>query len=229
MHNQSSVGCTPIRNNPSLPRVFKFCAGQIAIASLVTMAIPSRPANAFTDFQICTAQLIRYATVSPSAASVACAEALTPKDISRCVVTIAQISPTLKDNALFACTRVRRPVELGRCVFDITNRARGTEANRIIDYCRRSLLPDRFSQCVTGISREVDAGYPRALDTCIAAEEDVPRNLSPAVAPAPPAVIDPGNLPLDPRTLPLTPPATTTPTTPTTPSSPNKPINPVKP
>lgn len=226
MHNQSSVGCTPILNNPSLPRIFKFCAGQIAIASLVTMAIPSRPANAFTDFQICTAQLIRYATVSPASASVACADALNPKEISRCVVTIAQISPTLKDNALFACTRVRRPVELGRCVFDITNRARGSEANRIIDYCRRSLLPDRFSECVTGISREVDAGYPRALDTCIAAEEDVPRNLSPTFFPAPPPTVVPGNLPLDPRTLPVTSPTTTTPTTPT---SPNQPINPVKP
>ena len=227
MHNQIGVGYSPNRNNPSLPRIFKFCAGQIAIASLVTMAIPSRPANAFTDFQICTAQLIRYATVSPGAASVACADALNPKDISRCVVTIAQISPTLNQEALFACTRVRRPVELGRCVFDITNRSRGTEAPRIIEYCRRSLLPERFSQCVTGISREVDAGLPRALDSCLAAE-DFPRNLSPNFAPPPPQNIDPSSVPLDPRTLPLTPPATTTPI-PRTPSSPGRPINPVRP
>ncbi len=224
MHNHQS---SPNHNNPSVGRIFKFCAGQIAIASLVTLAIPSRPANAFTDFQICTAQLIRFATVSPDTASIACADALNPKEISRCVVTIAQISPTLKDNALFACTRVRRPVELGRCVFDITNRSRGTEATRIIEYCRRSLLPGRFSECVTGISREVDAGLPRALDSCLAAE-DFPRNLSPSFAPSPPQSIDPSSVPLDPRTLPLNPPATTTPT-PRTPSSPNKPINPVKP
>lgn len=225
MHNQSSVGCTPSRKHPIFAPLFRTCASQLTIAGLFAMAIPCRPAAAFTDYQICAAQLIRYATVSPDAASAACAEALNPKEISRCVVTIGQISTTLKQDALFACTKVRRPVELGRCVFDITNRTQESEANRIIDYCRRSLLPDRFSQCVTGLSREIDSALPRALDTCIAAE-DFPRNLSPTFAPPPPPYVDRGSLPLDPSTLPNITPTTTTPKTPT---QPNTPINPVKP
>ena len=225
MHKPSSVGASPSRKQPIIPPLFRFCAGQLAIAGLFAMAIPCRPAAAFTDFQICAAQLIRYATVSSDAASVACAEALNPKEISRCVVTISQISTTLKQDALFACTRVRRPVELGRCVFDITNRTQESQANRIIDYCRRSLLPDRFSQCVTGLSREIDAALPRALDTCIAAE-DFPRSLFPTSAPPPPPYVDPSSLPLDPSNLPNITPTTKTPTTPT---QPNQPINPVKP
>jgi hypothetical protein len=84
------------------------------------MAIPSKPATAFTEFQICAAELVRFATVAPEAASVACAEALRPKDLSRCVVTINRLTPTLTQDALVACTRVRRPIELSRCVSDIT-------------------------------------------------------------------------------------------------------------
>jgi len=188
-------------------------------AGLLAMAIPSKPATAFTEFQICAAELVRFATVAPEAASVACAEALRPKDLSRCVVTINRLTPTLTQDALVACTRVRRPIELSRCVSDITldksSDSRNSQALNILDHCRRSLLPIRFSECVNGLSREVDFSTSRALDTCIAAE-DFPRELSPTFAPPPPATVTPNSLPN------LTP-------APANPVEPNTPINPVQP
>ena len=215
MHRQSGVGCSPSRRYRVLPPLFYFCAGQLATAGLLAMTIPSGPATAFTEFQLCAAQLVRLAGVSPEAASRPCAEALRPEDLSRCVVTISQLTPTLTQEALVACTKVRRPVELSRCVFDISDGSRDAEALRVIDYCRRSLLPVRFSECVTGLSREIDFSTTRALDTCIAAE-DFPRNLSPTFAPPPPPT----------PTQPIIP--NLTPVPPAIPVVPSQPINPVK-
>lgn len=169
----------------ALPSLFYICASQLATASLLTLAIPSGPATAINDFLLCAAQLVRYAKVSPDAASEPCAKALNPTDLSRCVVTINFVTPTLTQEALAACTRVRRPVDLSRCVSDISARTQSSEVLRVIDYCRRSLLPIRFSDCVSGLRREIDISIPRALDTCITAE-DYPRQLSPTFAPPPP-------------------------------------------
>lgn len=185
MRRQSGVGCTPNRRNRTLSPFSRFCASQLAIAGLLAIAIPKAPAVAFTEFQICAAQLVRWAGIAPEAASGACAKALHPEDLSRCVVTISLVTSTLKQDALSACTKVRRPVDLSQCVSDISERTRTSEVPTVIDYCRRSLLPIRFSECVTGLSREVDSAIPRLLDTCITAE-DFPRNLSPAFAPSPP-------------------------------------------
>ena len=185
MSKQSDIGCSTSLKNPTFLPLFQFCAGQMAIASLLAMAIPSRPANAFTEFQICAAQLVRWAAVSPEEAAVACSDALYPKDLSRCVVTIHKLTPTLTREALVACKKVRRPVELSRCVSDISNKTRESQTSAVIDYCRRSLLPIRYSECVVGLSREIDFTPARAMDTCIKAE-DFPRDLSPTFAPLPP-------------------------------------------
>lgn len=46
-----------------------------------------------------------------------------------------------------------------------------------LDSCRRSLLPGRYSECVTGVSREVQDLTPEeAMATCLSAE-DFPRNI----------------------------------------------------
>jgi hypothetical protein len=159
---------------------------------------------------------VRWAEVSPEAASVACARALRPEDLSRCVVTINQVTPTLKQDALAACTKVRRPVELSRCVSDISDRTQSSEVLSVVDYCRRSLLPIRFSECVTGLRREIDFSTSRALETCIAAE-DFPSNLTATFAPPPPPT--PTQPPVVPNTV-LIPDSSITP---------NTPINPVTP
>ncbi len=224
MPRPNGVGYSPGSKRFSLSPYFQFCTGQLVIAGLLAMAIPSEPAAAFTDFQICAAQLERYAGASPEAASDACAEALLPKDLSRCVVTISQLTPTLTSDALTACQKVRRPVDLGRCVYDITSTTRDSEALRVLDYCRRSLLPLRFSECVTGLSREADFPAANFMDRCIAAE-DFPRNLNPTFAPPPPSN------PTLPSSAPFSAPPPTTPVTPipATPTPATMPINPVRP
>jgi hypothetical protein len=210
MSRQRDIGCSLSRRTSIFLSLFQGCAGQLAIASLLAMAaIPSRPANAVTEFQLCAAQLVRLAAVSPEEAAGACSDALHPKEVSRCVVTIHKLTPTLTQDALFACTKVRRPVELSSCVSDISNKTRESQTSAVIDYCRRSLLPLRYSQCVVGLSREVDFAPSRAMEVCIQAE-DVPRNLYPTIAPPPP------QNPTPPAAVPNIPPP-----------SPN-PVNPVK-
>jgi len=181
MSRQSGIGCPPSVRNRTLSPFFQFCTSQLAIAGLFAIAIPSEPATALTEFQVCAAELLR-AEVSPEQASRACAEALAPKDLSLCVLRIKVLTPTKPNDALFACTRVRRPLELASCVVDINKRTQSKEAPSVLDHCRRSLLPIRFSECVVGLSREIDVSVPRALQSCITAE-DFPRELSPAFAP----------------------------------------------
>jgi hypothetical protein len=194
----------------------QICTTPLAIAGLVAIAFPTPPAVAYTDYQICAAQLVRFASVAPERASVACANALSPADYSRCVVTMSLQTPAIKDEALTACTRVRRPVELSTCVVDITNRSRDSQVPTVLEYCRRSLQPIRFSECVSGLTREVDSATSKALDTCIAAE-DYPRQLFPNFVP--PASSQP-TLPTVPSVLPSLTPATVTPVKPTTPVKP---------
>jgi hypothetical protein len=187
MSRQSGVGYSPSLRNHTLPPFLQFCGGQLVLAGLIAIAIPTRPVAAYTEFQICTAQLVRFASVAQDIASVACADALRPADLSRCAVTISLRTPGIIQDALSACKRVRRPVELSRCVIDISDsyRVSDSQVPSIMDYCRRSLLPIRFSECVTGLRREVDLTAPRALNDCIAAE-DFPRQLFPAPQFAPP-------------------------------------------
>jgi hypothetical protein len=49
-----------------------------------------------------------------------------------------------------------------------------------MEYCRLSVLPIRYSECVIGLSRQVDFPVGRILETCIEAET-FPPNLFPSV------------------------------------------------
>jgi hypothetical protein len=174
------------------PNVYKKSGILMAIVSLVTIAIPSTPANAytFTEAQLCAAELVRFAALSQEVASVACAQALVPKELSKCVLKISELTPTKAQDALVACFKVRRPLDLAGCVHDIHVKTQKPDPNAVLDYCRRSLLPLRFSECVIGLSREIDFSPPKAMRTCIAAE-DFPRNLYPNFVPAAPTVPTP--------------------------------------
>lgn len=140
------------------------------MAGLFTLAIPNTPANAFNDFQVCAGEL-RRSNISPEVAAAACAEALAPADLSLCVLKIKALTPISPDDALRACIRVRRPIELANCVVQINDRTQDPNALPVLNYCRRSLLPERFSDCVVGISRQLDFSPPSALEACISAED----------------------------------------------------------
>ncbi len=197
----------------------QICTTPIAVAGLVAITFPTPPAAAYTDFQICAAQLVSYASVPAEKASVACANALKPADYSRCVVTMSLRTPAITNDALAACTRVRRPIDLSTCVVDITNRSRDSQVPSVLEYCRRSLQPIRFSECVNSLTREVDSATSKALDTCIAAE-DYPRQLFPNFAPPPSSQ---PTLPTVPNVMPSLTPVAPVPVTPVKPATPVKP------
>ena len=162
----------------------------------------NRTAIAFgnnNQFSACISQIVRTG-VSPQDAASACSEALIPKELSRCVVMIKSKTPIDGNLALQACFQVRRPIDLGNCVVDIhraaplfaANSLKQTEtetakepdklgiSTQILDSCRQSLLPGRFSECVIAVSRGVDKNNPsQALQTCLSAE-DFPRDLFPS-------------------------------------------------
>lgn len=188
MSKQSSKGFSPKKSQ--ILDFYKKSGMLMSMTSLVAIAIPSNPVNAFTEAQFCAAELVRFAAVSQEAASVACSQALVPKELSRCVLKISELTPTRAQEALFACFKVRRPLDLAGCVHDIHAKTQKPDSAAVLDHCRRSLLPLRFSECVVGLSREIDFSPPKALRTCIAAE-DFPRNLYPNFVPAAPTVPTP--------------------------------------
>lgn len=168
-----------IKSNRSVTKfrclsLWKLSVSQLATASLLALTIPITPAQGGPDqFQICAAELLR-AQISREVASTACGEALYPKDLSLCVLKIKELTPIPANNALSSCRRVRRPLELASCVVDISDRIENAQELSVLDRCRRSLLPLRFAECVIGLSTEIDFSPPKALETCIAAE-DYPR------------------------------------------------------
>ncbi|MGH2415973.1 MAG: hypothetical protein ACRDEA_20240 [Microcystaceae cyanobacterium] len=201
-----------------LNRTLRLTAITSLPAILLALSIPIRPAAAFNQFDVCVTQLTDSG-VSGDQAATACADALIPRELSRCVLTIQEGTPIEAEKALDACYQVRRPVDLANCVVDIqaqvltasvtpvatppattgerTNlettpeTAASTSADtatenennpslQALDSCRRSLLPGRYSECVTGVTRNVQDMTPiQAMATCLDAE-DFPRDLFPA-------------------------------------------------
>jgi len=157
------------------------------IASLIPLFISGANANILdpvminrqvgADYNVCAGELLDRGITADQVA-IACSQALIPPDLSLCVAKISRLTPVIASDALSACNRVRRPVEMSTCVVDIFNRTTvpnppvvASSANAILDNCRRSLLPLRFSSCVIGLSQQINFSADVALRSCIAAEE----------------------------------------------------------
>lgn len=196
--------------------------------SVLALMLPVTPAIAASDgdYRQCASSLIGR-NITPEEAVDACARALQPRELSRCVNEISQESPISATNALSACRQVRRPVEMASCVVDIRKGVTGVADLDVLDRCRLSLLPDRYSSCVTGLSRETQLSATQVLDSCIDAGY-FPREVDPTFIPygaTPPAPMTPSDTLLTPST-PLTP---LTPLTPTPPANPATPTTPTAP
>lgn len=168
-----------------------------ALASLPTgmliLTTPNYPAIAGNDFSDCIGELVAN-NIAGDKANVACAEAFKPREISGCVQKISSKTSIASEDALNTCFRVRRPMDLASCVVDIHENVIPNQNNKeeqaktsttnstsslALDTCRRSLLPGRFSECVTAVNGSSQNASPeKAMDTCISAE-DFPRELYP--------------------------------------------------
>jgi hypothetical protein len=88
--------------------------------------------------------------------------------VSRCVSRIERGDLAAVD-VLSACTRVRRPLDLATCVNQINDSEDQPVLVNVLDNCRRSLLPERFADCVTGVRNASALTTPQAMQTCISA------------------------------------------------------------
>lgn len=164
----------------------RWSVAQCVTASLAAVAVPIAPANALfggsaNPYEVCTRDLTR-AQVSTTDAANACAQALRPKDLGDCVDRIADEKISGAD-ALSVCRQVRRPIEAGNCVVRIRRQASDTAIVDVLDSCRRSLLPERFAECVVGENRQLKISGKQAIDTCIDAS-DRPNDVLPTFIPA---------------------------------------------
>lgn len=155
-------------------------AGISVIAGLVAAVVPAPMAIAIPspiprvndykptkrDFSRCTSRLLDL-KLSVEEATSACARALVPSDLSKCVTKVSGVGGISAPDALSACRQVRRPEEMASCVVDINRNLNGATASDVLDNCRRSLFPDRFADCVVGSNRVAKNPATEAMTTCI--------------------------------------------------------------
>jgi hypothetical protein len=177
--------------------LIRFAATPLAVAGWLAMTLPSTAQGVNyldDDFRTCAARLLSVGVSNNEAAS-ACAAALNPGNLSRCVAEIELRTEIAAADALATCRQVRRPEELAGCVVDISRNSEKNAVPGVLDYCGRSLLPERFAECVVGLNRVIEVAPTRAMETCIDARDPladiapgfVPPNQTPLIRPAPPA------------------------------------------
>lgn len=177
-------------------------------AGLFAVVLPIPAAIAANDYERCTADLLGTKISSEEAAS-ACSRAFFPRDLSACVSQLSGNSFASTD-ALTACRQVRRPRDLATCAVDIRREISDSTAADVLDSCRRSLLPIRYSDCVVGLNKAAKVPSTKALDSCIDASY-FPREVDPTFLPFTPS----GGVSVTPQPGEVMP--SMSPTTPTTP------------
>ena len=144
-----------------------------AIATLqfgLSLAITNQPSAAKRNpFGVCTEELLAVGLDADTAAA-ACGRALLPDELSLCVVSIAVDAGVDAGFALDNCFRVRRPDELAACALEIDEVLLPEDPATVVDSCRRSILPLRFSDCVVGVGLGAELDINAALENCLAAD-----------------------------------------------------------
>jgi hypothetical protein len=144
------------------------------------MAITATYAN---DYRVCAGRLLSVG-VTADAASVGCATALRPKELSLCVSRIQKQTQIAATDALASCKQARRPEDLAACVVGISANAKEAVNPAALNYCSRSLLPVRFAECVVGLRAETDSAPVQAMDNCIDASDRAVSGYLPSFIPA---------------------------------------------
>jgi hypothetical protein len=151
----------PRRQCSAIP--FALMAG--LVSPLVMLTAPQAVAN---DFETCTSSLIEVGVVAADAAT-ACGRALHPAALSSCTVDVTGAADVTADQALMACQSDRRPAELATCVSNIHQQLEVVSSTAVLNNCRRSVLPARFSDCVVGIATAAELTTGESMNRCIAA------------------------------------------------------------
>jgi hypothetical protein len=175
------------QNKPSSSTFAILTVPALAIAGLLTTILPDMAiaaASKNNDYGACAANLLKTG-ITAEAAAQGCAQALRPRDLASCVVKINELKINKQTlipgaDALNYCGKARRPEDLASCVVDYVrpnlqvevdlNQNLDTEEKvnqAALDYCGRSLLPQRFGLCVKGLRKATKLTSRPVLDTCI--------------------------------------------------------------
>ena len=168
----------PTKNHPihsknaAVKRLLRLMMAVLPASAGLLALSPQEPANAAyrNSYQRCAGKLIDVG-LAPELVTVACASALNPNELGSCVKDIHDQTDITAIDALSTCVRVRRPEDLATCVVDISEDSDAGLAPVVLENCRRSLLPTRYSQCVVGLSRKIEILPVQAMSTCIDAAD----------------------------------------------------------
>jgi hypothetical protein len=153
--------------------------GLVTLATLLGGSIQPAAANPYAQ---CAAQLSRAGITADQAAK-SCAAALYPQDLGDCVQRVAEKGVEASE-ALNACGRVRRPVEMASCFNGIQAKGSSVSSTEVLGFCQRSLLPDRYGECVVGFNQSpLKVSVQEGLTSCISAGQQ-PVDLLPNFIPA---------------------------------------------
>jgi len=212
--------------------LIRLVATQLAVVGWLGMSLPSQaaiPTSYRNQYRVCAARLLRSG-LSGEAVATACAEALRPNDLARCVEQIDRQTEIAAADALATCREVRSPNDLARCVVGISRNTQEQPVPGVLNYCGRSLLPVNFAECVVGLRREIEVAPNQAMATCISAS-DRPREFAPSFIPQERLQQPPTSTPIPPvQTPPIeSSPAPTAPQQQTPPAQPITPAVPTNP
>jgi hypothetical protein len=150
---------------------FARCFAQSSvIAGLVAAALPVvlvRPAAA-NEFESC-ARALTDAGLEAAVVAAACGQALHPDQVSACVTGVLAAADVTALSALSACSRDRRPKEVATCVSDIHAALPVERSDEVLEKCHLSILPQRYSACVVGLSQGAGLAVAESLNECLSA------------------------------------------------------------
>jgi hypothetical protein len=149
----------------------------------LALAVPLFPALATEipvsqfDYESCAGNLLASG-IDADVVAASCGSMFRPQELGSCVVDIAQNTPVDEMDALSNCRQVRRPLELATCVVNIHSMTKDPVIGEVLDRCRRSLLPERFANCVVGVSNPINASKinippSEAMNACIDARDRI--------------------------------------------------------
>lgn len=159
---------------PAIPFIVLGLAATIPVTAGTAQAREAR-------YDQCARDLLE-AGIEADTAATACALALRPTEVSDCVVDVTRVSAVLPEVALSACSRDRRPTEVANCVADIHQDLDVADPTPVLVLCHRSLLPERYAACVTGLAETIGYDTETSLARCIAAGYR-PENVAPTYIP----------------------------------------------
>jgi hypothetical protein len=168
--------------HPAAANDFEHCVSDLIETGLAGSLAGTACSDALEpeDLSECVSDIRADTPIKPENALDACYQVRRPIDLASCVVDIhADALETQSEAPQSQTSNQTKAMTVGQTQSPPVER----EANLslvALDSCRRSLLPDRYSECVVGLYDTVPKITPlNAMNTCLSAE-DFPRDLFPA-------------------------------------------------